>query len=94
MGLTQALSLGVAAVIVHDTRVDGHIQVSTLHVVIPQIICLYLLPLPMSSDPMERMEAIRSGARWYVISGNQYLIEMKVFSKGPDAEEIYLTEVS
>ncbi|GLU11334.1 hypothetical protein SLE2022_280890 [Rubroshorea leprosula] len=92
MGLTQALSLGVTTVIVHDTRVAGHIQVSTLHVVIPDIIYLYLLPLSMSSDPMEGMEAIRSGARWYVISGSQYLIEMKVFSKGPDAEEIYLRE--
>lgn len=92
MGLTHALSLGVTTVIVQDIRVAGHIQVSTLHVVLPDTLRLYLLPLSTSDDSMEGRQAIQSGARWYTISGYQYLIELKVFTKGPDAQEIYLTE--
>ncbi|KAL5860539.1 hypothetical protein ACOSQ4_001835 [Xanthoceras sorbifolium] len=92
MGVTRALSLGETSVIVEDTRVAGHIQVSTLNVVLPDTLYLYISPLSGSGDPVEGTEAIPSVARWYVISGRQYLIQMKVFSQGPGAQEIYITE--
>jgi nuclear pore complex protein Nup210 len=93
MGVTRAISLGETVVIVEDTRVAGHIQVSTLNVVLPDTLCLYISPLSGSGDPVEGTEAIPSVARWYVVSGRQYLIQMKVFSHGPSAQEIYITKV-
>ncbi|KAK0591220.1 hypothetical protein LWI29_037217 [Acer saccharum] len=92
MGVTRAISLGETVVIVEDTRVAGHIQVSTLNVVLPDTLCLYISPLSGSGDPVEGTEAIPSVARWYVVSGRQYLIRMKVFSPGPSAQEIYITK--
>ncbi|KAK9272744.1 hypothetical protein L1049_003121 [Liquidambar formosana] len=92
MGIVHALSLGVTTVIVEDTRVAGHIQMSSLHVVLPDTSLLYVLPLSLSGDPVEGIEAIPSMARWYIVSGHQYLIQIKVFSQGPDAQEIYITE--
>ncbi|PRQ54034.1 putative invasin/intimin cell-adhesion [Rosa chinensis] len=91
-GLTNALSLGVTNVIVEDTRVTGHIQVSSLNVVLPDSLSLYLTPLSASGDPVQGTKAIPSMTRWYGVSGHQYLIQMKVFSQGPDAQEIYITE--
>lgn len=92
-GLTNALSLGVTNVIVEDTRVTGHIQGSSLNVVVPDSLSLYMTPLSASGDPVQGTKAIPSMTRWYGVSGHQYLIQMKVFSQGPDAQEIYITEV-
>ncbi|XP_004304654.1 PREDICTED: nuclear pore membrane glycoprotein 210-like [Fragaria vesca subsp. vesca] len=91
-GLTNALSLGVTNVIVEDTRVTGHIQVSSLNVVLPDSLSLYMTPLSASGDPVQGTKAIPSMTRWFGVSGHQYLIQMKVFSQGPDAQEIYITE--
>lgn len=91
-GFAQALSLGVTSVIVEDTRVAGHMQVSSLNVVLPDTLCLYIMPLPVSGDPVDGLKAIPSLARWFVVSGRQYIIQMKVFLGGPDAQEIYITE--
>lgn len=93
-GFAQALSLGVTSVIVEDTRVAGHMQVSSLNVVLPDTLCLYIMPLPVSGDPVDGLKAIPSLARWFVVSGRQYIIQMKVFLGGPDAQEIYITEVN
>lgn len=93
MGLTKALDLGVATVVVEDTRVVGHVQVSSLNVVVPDSLSLYIASFSTSGDPLEGVKTIPSVARWYVVSGRQYLIQMKVFSRGPDAQEIYITEV-
>ncbi|KAE8021482.1 hypothetical protein FH972_007367 [Carpinus fangiana] len=92
MGLTNALGLGVTTVVVEDTRVVGHIQVSSLHVVVPDTLRLYIAPFSASGDPLEGAEVIPPVARWYVVSGRQYLIQMKVFSRGPGAQEIYITK--
>lgn len=92
-GETRGVSLGETAITVEDTRVAGHIQVSTLIVVLPDTISLYISPLSSFGDPVEGLEAIPSIARWYVVSGRQYLIQMKVFTQGPGAHEIYITEV-
>ena len=94
MGLVNVLSLGVTTVTVEDTRVAGHIQMSSLHVVLPDTLCLYILPLSLSDDPLEGAKSIPSGARWYAFSGQQYLIQMKVFSGGPGGQEVYITEVT
>ncbi|XP_050383609.1 nuclear pore complex protein GP210 [Argentina anserina] len=92
MGLTNALSLGVTNVIVEDTRVTGHIQASSLNVVLPDSLYLYMTPLSASGDPVQGTQAIPSMTRWFGVSDHQYLIQMKVFSQGPDAQEIYITE--
>ena len=84
MGLTKALDLGVATVVVEDTRVVGHVQVSSLIVVVSDSLSLYIASFSTSGDPLG-VKTIPSVARWYVVSGRQYLIQMKVFSRGPDA---------
>ncbi|CAI9763181.1 unnamed protein product [Fraxinus pennsylvanica] len=92
MGETHALNLGVTTVTVEDTRVVGHIQMSSLHVVIPDTLVLFILPLSLSGAAIEGIEPIPSASRWYIICGRQYLIHAKVFSPGPGAKEIYITE--
>ena len=94
MGLAYAQNLGMTAVIVEDTRVAGHVQVSSLNVVLPDSLCLYITPLSSSGDPVEGLKSVPSMACWYVVSGHQYLIQMKVYAYGPDAQEIYITEVA
>ena len=89
MGLTKALDLGVATVVVEDTRVVGHVQVSSLIVVVSDSLSLYIASFSTSGDPLG-VKTIPSVARWYVVSGRQYLIQMKVFSRGLDAQEIYI----
>ncbi|GMP29371.1 hypothetical protein CsSME_00004505 [Camellia sinensis var. sinensis] len=92
MGFAHALSLGVTSVIVEDTRVAGHTQMSSLHVVVPDTLHLYMLPLSHYGDPIDETNPIPSVSRWYVVSGRNYLILMKVFPRGPGAKEIYITE--
>ncbi|XP_022152143.1 nuclear pore complex protein GP210 isoform X1 [Momordica charantia] len=92
LGLTSALRFGVTAVIVEDTRVVGHIQMSSLNVVMPESLHWYISPLPTVDEPVEEIERTISLANWYIVSGRQYLIQMKVFSRGTDAQEIYITE--
>ncbi|XP_065877577.1 nuclear pore complex protein GP210 isoform X2 [Euphorbia lathyris] len=92
MGFAHALNLGVTTVILEDIRVAGHKQMSSLYVVIPDSLRLYLIPLSISGEPVEGMTAISSMEPWYVVSGHQYLVQMKVFSQGPDAHEVYITE--
>ncbi|XP_027357563.1 nuclear pore complex protein GP210 isoform X2 [Abrus precatorius] len=91
-GLAYAWNLGMTAVIVEDTRVDGHIQVSSLNVVLPASLCLYISPLSSSGDPVEGTKSTPLMTRWYVVSGHQYLIQIKVFAHDHDAQEIYITE--
>lgn len=92
-GLAYAWNLGMAAVIVEDTRIAGHVQVSSLNVVLPASLCLYISPLSSSGDPVEGIKSIALTTRWYVVSGHQYLIQIKVFAHDHDAQEIYITEV-
>lgn len=92
LGSVRAINLGAMNVLVEDTRIAGNVQISSLNVVLPDYISLYLLPLSKSGDPIEGMEPTLSNARWYVISRRQYLVELKVFSRGPSAREICLTE--
>nr|GMC67213.1 nuclear pore complex protein GP210 [Ipomoea batatas]GME06981.1 nuclear pore complex protein GP210 [Ipomoea batatas] len=92
MGTVRALNLGMTAVIVEDTRVAGHTQVSTFLVALPDSLLLYILPLSAAGDLVEGIEPIPSVSRWYIVAGRQYLIHMKVFSQGPGAQEIYITK--
>ncbi|XP_019442522.1 PREDICTED: nuclear pore complex protein GP210 [Lupinus angustifolius] len=92
-GLAYAWNLGMTTIIVEDTRVAGHVQVSSLNVVLPASLYLYIAPLSSSGDPGEGIQSIPLMARWYVISGHQYLIQIKVFTHDhDDAQEIYITE--
>ncbi|CAL5434444.1 unnamed protein product [Camellia sinensis] len=86
------MHLGVTSVIVEDARVTGHTQMSSLHVVVPDTLHLYMLPLSHYGDPIDETNPIPSVSRWYVVSGRNYLVLMKVFSRGPGAKEIYITE--
>ncbi|GAV68566.1 RRM_1 domain-containing protein/Big_2 domain-containing protein [Cephalotus follicularis] len=92
IGLTDALNLGVTAVIVEDTRVAGHTQLSSLNVVLPDALFLFISPFSISGDPVLGMKANPSLERWYVVSGCQYLVQVKVFSQGLVSQEIYITE--
>ncbi|KAI3985657.1 hypothetical protein MKX01_033940 [Papaver californicum] len=92
MGVAYAINLGTTTITVEDTRVVGHAQMSSLHVVIPDNLCLYKLPVTSSGDPIEGMEAVPSTVRWYVVVGRQYAIHMKVFSHRSGGQEIYITE--
>ncbi|CAN6929466.1 unnamed protein product [Brassica oleracea] len=92
IGLTKALSLGVTTVVVEDTRVAGHIQGSSINVVTPDAFILYISPWSTSGDPTTESKSFPSSMHWYVVSGRQYLMQMKIFSGRPDAHEIYITE--
>ncbi|KAI8533615.1 hypothetical protein RHMOL_Rhmol10G0023300 [Rhododendron molle] len=92
MGVAQSLSLGITSVIVEDTRVAGHHQISSLHVVLPDTLRLYLCSLSQSGEPVDEINPISSVSRWFVVCGRNYHIFMKVFSRGSDGQEIYLTE--
>lgn len=92
MSTVHALNLGVTTVAVEDTRVAGHMQISSLHVVVPDNLLLFISPLSASGDHIEGIEPIPSVSRWYVVAGRQYLILVKVFSPGVGAQEIFITE--
>lgn len=92
MGKVHALDLGMTTVVVDDTRVVGHMQTSSLHVVLPDSLLLFIYPLSLHGDLYEGTRPIPSVSRWYVVSGRQYLVEVKVFSPGPGSQEIYMTQ--
>ncbi|KAL1216051.1 Nuclear pore complex protein [Cardamine amara subsp. amara] len=92
IGLTKAVSLGVTTVVVEDTRVAGHIQGSSINVVTPDTFILYMSPWSISGDLITESKPFPSSMHWYVVSGRQYLIQMKIFSGRPGAHEIYITE--
>ncbi|KAF9625307.1 hypothetical protein IFM89_021246 [Coptis chinensis] len=87
LGVAHALNLGVTTITVEDTRVAGHVQMSSLHVVIPDT-----LRLTAFGDPIEGITSTPSSVRWYVVAGQQYVIHLKVFSGGSDGHEVYITE--
>lgn len=93
IGLVYAWNLGTTAIIVEDTRVAGHLQISSLNVVLPASLFLYITPLSNSGGSLEEIKSNPLMARWYVVSGRQYLIQIKVFAHAHDAQEIYITEV-
>nr|XP_016476217.1 PREDICTED: nuclear pore complex protein GP210-like [Nicotiana tabacum] len=92
VGTAKALNLGITTVTVEDTRVVGHTQVSSFHVVLPDSLSLYMLPLSLSGDHVKGIEPIPSVARWYVVSGREYLIQVRIFSKGTWVQEVYISE--
>lgn len=92
MGVANAKNLGITTVIVEDTRVAGHMQGSSLNVVVPDSIVLYILPLSNNWESIEGIEAIPSVTRWYLVAGYQYVVHIKVFSQGLGSQEVYITE--
>ncbi|KAF6137071.1 hypothetical protein GIB67_030835 [Kingdonia uniflora] len=92
LGVTNALMLGITTITLEDTRVAGHVQMSSLHVVLPETLTLYKLPITALDEPIEGIQTESSVDRWYIIAGQQYVIHLKIFSCGPGAREIYITE--
>ncbi|RLM86258.1 hypothetical protein C2845_PM04G10100 [Panicum miliaceum] len=92
LGISRALSLGFTKVVVEDTRVEGHEQVSSLHVVIPRTLFLYLVPIMDDSAHLHGITNIPSSKVWYVYPGRKYMVLAKAFAEGFDAREIYITE--
>lgn len=93
LGVVHALSLGFTDVVVEDTRVSGHQQVSSLRVVIPRTLFLYLVPVMDDSDHFHGITSIPSSEVWYVFPGQKYMVLVKAFAEGFDAREIFITEV-
>lgn len=93
LGISRALSLGFTKVVVEDTRVEGHEQVSSLHVVIPRTLFLYLVPIMDDSAHFHGITNIPSSEVWYVYPERKYMVLAKAFAEGFDAREIYIAEV-
>ncbi|KAL0377391.1 UNVERIFIED_CONTAM: Nuclear pore complex protein [Sesamum radiatum] len=66
--------------------------ISSLHVVLPDNLLLFMSPLSPSGGHIEGVKPISSVSRWYVVAGRLYLVHVKVFSPGTGAEEIFITE--
>ncbi|ONK57184.1 uncharacterized protein A4U43_C10F17460 [Asparagus officinalis] len=94
MGISYALNLGITNIVVEDTRLSGHVQTSCMHVVIPDKLVLYIVPLSTTSTMLEGTKPIPSSAIWYVFPGQEYIIQIRVFSQAPDVKEIYITEIN
>ncbi|XP_020089259.1 nuclear pore complex protein GP210 isoform X4 [Ananas comosus] len=92
MGTTHALNLGFTDIIVEDIRVSGHIQTSSMHVVIPHKLSLYLVPVTNASIPLQGITPIPASNIWYVFPGQEYAISVKAFADESDANEIHITE--
>ncbi|KAL9246241.1 hypothetical protein vseg_019803 [Gypsophila vaccaria] len=91
MGVVHALNLGETSIMVEDNRVAGHVQISSLSVVVPDHICLFLSPISKSGDLVDGTEPLLSNGRWFVVVGRHYLVELRVFSQGPSARVIHTT---
>ncbi|XP_037443214.1 nuclear pore complex protein GP210-like [Triticum dicoccoides] len=92
LGVIHTLSLGFTDVVVEDTRVSGHQQVSSLRVVIPRTLFLYLVPVMDDSGHFHGITSIPSSEVWYVFPGQKYMVLAKAFAEGFDAREIFITE--
>ncbi|KAH9624818.1 hypothetical protein KSS87_018134 [Heliosperma pusillum] len=91
MGIVHAMNLGETSIVVEDIRVAGHVQISSLHVVVPDHIYLFLSPMSINGVPLKGAEPIVSNGCWFVVIGRLYLVELKVFSRGPTARVIHTT---
>lgn len=91
MGTVTMFNLGTVSVVVEDTRVAGHKQISVVYVVAPDRLALYIVPVITSFDPSEEIRNSNSYP-WYVIAGQTYVVHMKAFSAAPEEWELYLTE--
>ncbi|KAI3474918.1 hypothetical protein Pfo_030229 [Paulownia fortunei] len=78
MGTVHALNLGVTTIVVEDTRVVGHMQISSLHVVLPDNLLLFMSPFSLSGGHFE----VSSLFPLYHVG----------FLPGPGAQEIFTTE--
>ncbi|EPS63976.1 hypothetical protein M569_10806, partial [Genlisea aurea] len=91
MGIVQARNLGQTEIVVEDIRVKGHIQISSMYVVLPENLVLFISPLSLSGFQVEGDSHISSKTRWYVVSGRQYLVHAKIYSAGSGGQEIFVT---
>ncbi|EYU30352.1 hypothetical protein MIMGU_mgv1a025404mg, partial [Erythranthe guttata] len=73
-GTARALGLGATQVVVRDTRILGQMQISSLHIVLPDNLLLFLRPLYLCGDCN-----IPAASRWYLVAGQRYIIHLKGF---------------
>ncbi|KAL9154800.1 hypothetical protein ABFS82_10G140800 [Erythranthe guttata] len=86
-GTARALSLGATQVVVRDTRILGQMQISSLHIVLPDNLLLFLRPLYLCGDCN-----IPAASRWYLVAGQQYIIHLKALSSTETGtHEVFIT---
>lgn len=90
--ISVCMELRATTIIVEDTSVSGYVQVSSLNVVLPASLSLYITIISSSGDHLEEIESIPLMSRWYVVYGHQYLIQIKVFAHAHGTQEIYIIE--
>ncbi|MCO5578576.1 hypothetical protein L7F22_032420 [Adiantum nelumboides] len=97
LGNLSTKCIGSTNVIVQDTRLKGHQQLSALHVVLPSSLKLYLKPL---SDKDDRQQTISSGevflessdTPWSLVVGWDYVVQIMAFSAQSVSSPLYLTK--
>ncbi|XP_012837561.1 PREDICTED: nuclear pore complex protein GP210-like [Erythranthe guttata] len=86
-GTARALSLGATQVVVRDTRILGQMQISSLHIVLPDNLLLFLRPLYLCGDCN-----IPAASRWYLVAGQRYIIHLKALSSTETGtHEVFIT---
>lgn len=98
MGSLSTKSLGSTNVIVQDLRVSGQQQLSSLHVVVPSSLNLYLTPVfskGASQHTIIRREARlkSSDTPWCLVVGWDYVVEVMAFSAQSGSSSLFLTKV-
>ena len=84
LGIAHALNFGITNIIVEDSKVSGHVQISSFHVVTIDKLCLYMVPVTNASAPLDGAAPIPSLVVWYVFPGQEYIIDIRFFGEGPD----------
>ncbi|BBM97560.1 nuclear pore complex protein Nup210 [Marchantia polymorpha subsp. ruderalis] len=96
MGTVVGRTHGVTTVVVEDTRVAGHQQTSTLHVVTPVSLRLYLTPLSASgvgARPLIKEPPIMSSdVPWQLVVGRKYVVQVFTFSRESGTRPLQLTK--
>lgn len=92
MGSVHASDFGVTSVIVEDMRVAGNLQISTIHVVSPEELCLHLVLVDSLYNPIDGSVNSITTPLWYVVTGRFYIIHVKALLREP-MQEIHLTKV-
>ena len=98
MGKVSTQTVGNTEIVVEDVRLAGHKQFSSLHVVTPSSLQLYLAPLGFhnaSQQTAMKKEAplCSSDLPWYLIVGWDYVIQVMAFSDESSTTPLHITQV-
>lgn len=95
-GLITAHTYGSTIVTVVDLRLTGHEQTSTIHVVNPLSLALYLSPLPVKGTGAlvsRHRPLVTSDSPWQVVTGHKYVVQALSFSRESGTQPLLLTKV-